>query len=240
LIRKNDPALTKVFELQLARALEHVKRSPWESEPRKDSKQVGIETESKGILSGIKWFMRNCGKNGIAFDFETTGLKPHRKRHRIVCASMSNGRRTFAFPISTQDKQTNPKVVQQFKEFLQSPCPKIAANLKFEESWSRAVLETRVNNWVWDTMVMQHLLDNRPNTTGLKFQVFVRYGVSDYNSKVEPYLRAKTGNDFNQIDKIPLSTLLTYCGLDSLYEYRLACDQRQEMSKLEGIQNQVS
>ena len=54
----------------------------------------------------------------------------------------------------------------------------------------------------------------------------------DYDSSVSKYLKGigKGANSFNRIDEAPLDDLLLYCGMDSLFERRLAKIQMKEMS----------
>ena len=122
------------------------------------------------------------------------------------------------------------KARQPFVDLLANPdIGKMAHNIKFEETWSVVRLRQPVKNWVWDSMLAAHVLDNRPGVTGLKFQTYVNFGVIDYDSEVAPYLKAPTkgGNDFNRIYELLKKPdgeekLLRYCGLDAIYEYRLA------------------
>ena len=111
-------------------------------------------------------------------------------------------------------------------ELLKSPVPKIGWNLKFEEWWTEAEFGFTVNNWIHDGMEATHVLDNRHNITGLKFQAFVQLGQDNYAKHIEPFLEAEGGNDLNQIDRIDLPDLLLYCGLDSLFERKISSMQR--------------
>lgn len=169
-----------------------------------------------------------------AFDFETTGLKPHAKGHRIVCASVAVNKNlvyTFMMPQSRVEREP-------FINFLSnSNIEKIAANIKFEDTWSKVRLKTEVKRWVWDTMLAGHLLDNRRGITGLKFQVYVNFGIIDYASEIEPYLKStdKNSNSMNRIYEFlnqpeGQEKLLTYCAYDSIYEYRLAMRQMDMMN----------
>jgi DNA polymerase len=169
----------------------------------------------------------------IAFDYETTGLKPHdTTKHFIPCMSVSDGAKTFAFMLPG-DSIGLAKV----RRMLKSKRGKIASNIKFEDTWSFNILGYRPNNWIWDTMLASHVLDNRPGICGLKFQSFVRFGVLGYDDEVSPFLKAtdnKNGNAVNRItDLIKTEAgrrkLLIYCGIDSLLEYRLAMAQMKEM-----------
>ncbi|HDN17637.1 MAG TPA: hypothetical protein ENF41_01130 [Candidatus Bathyarchaeota archaeon] len=188
-----------------------------------DEKCIECTTDVERIRRFLKE-LREC-KIFVAFDYETTGLKPHSKGHRVVCVSICTADNfCISFPITSSVRGI-------FKGFLRSEIPKEAQNIKFEDTWSRFYFREEVRNWVWDTMLASHVLDNRPGVTGLKFQVYVRFGVLGYDDKVAPYLssNSKDANAFNRIDKVPLNDLLLYCGLDSLYERRLAGLQMEEI-----------
>ena len=188
-----------------------------------DEKYVRCVTD----VSEIRRFLKvvRDGYDFVAFDYETTGLKPHARGHEVVCVSISTSNDySVSFPIRSAIKGS-------FKRFLRSSVPKVAQNIKFEDTWSRFYFREEVRNWKWDTMLASHVLDNRPGITGLKFQVYVRFGVIGYDDKVASYLssNSKDANAFNRIHKVPLNDLLLYCGLDSLYERRLAELQMKEI-----------
>ena len=72
-------------------------------------------------------------------------------------------------------------------------------------------------------MLAAHVLDNRPGTTGLKFQAFVLLGQKSYNDHIEPLLETKSKKThINRIHEIDMDDLLFYNGLDSLLEYKVA------------------
>jgi hypothetical protein len=79
-------------------------------------------------------------------------------------------------------------------------------------------------------MLAAHWMDNRPGITSIKFQTWVRYGVSDYDTEADPYKKSvgKGGNAFNKIAEMPLKPLLQYNALDCLFEFRCAEDQASE------------
>lgn len=190
------------------------------------------ETKKVEIVTDLSFLLELKGP--VAFDYETTGLKPHdTAKQRIVCMSVCNSEnKAYAF-LDPGSKERR----RQVRAFLRSDIPKIAQNMKFEHTWSYNLLNCEVNNWVWDTMLATHVLDNRPDITGLKFQVYAQFGVADYSSEVAPYLKSKearNGNAVNQIDRLIASEegrrkLLIYCGLDALFEYRLAMRQMEEL-----------
>jgi hypothetical protein len=167
----------------------------------------------------------------VAFDYETTGLKPHASGHRIVCVSVADTKNhAYVFMMPNTKSEREP-----FIKLLTNPAVgKIAQNMKYEHAWSMVRLRTEVKNWVWDTMLASHILDNRPGVTGLKFQTYVQFGVVDYASEVAPFLQSSEQNNGNAINNIQKlldrprgkRTLMEYCGLDAVYEYRLATRQR--------------
>jgi uracil-DNA glycosylase family 4 len=166
----------------------------------------------------------------IAFDYETTGLKPQGFGHRIVCCSIATSRNhvyVFMMPKTKEGKRP-------FKMILKNEgIRKVAQNIKFEDTWSAVRLHTEVQGWEWDTMQASHIFDNRPGISGLKFQVYVQFGIVDYASEVAPYLEStdlKNGNSLNRILELikkpgGKQKLLKYCGYDSINEFRLAEDQ---------------
>lgn len=171
--------------------------------------------------------------NEIAFDYETTGLKPHWDQQRIVCASVAgNDSHVYVFMIPDTRKKLRP-----FLDLLtDNTVGKMAHNMKFEDTWTQYRLNIEIKNWQWDSMLAAHLLDNRSGITGLKFQTYVNFGVPDYASDVTPYLRTKdkSGNGLNNIYKLleeedGPERLMKYCGLDSHYEYMLAKKQMKEL-----------
>ncbi|HDY87131.1 MAG TPA: hypothetical protein ENH82_03325, partial [bacterium] len=170
----------------------------------------------------------------VSLDYETTGIKPHAKGHRIICCSIATDKNhcfVFIMPKSRVERQP-------FIDLLANPdIGKMAHNMKFEETWSVVRLRQPIQNWVWDSMQAAHILDNRPGVTGLKFQVYVRFGVVDYSSEVELYLKSasKDGNAINHIYELlekpgGQEMLLEYCGWDAIWQYRLAMLQMSEMN----------
>jgi len=174
----------------------------------------------------------------IFFDYETTGLKPYRKGHEIICVSISTGPyNATAFPFFKDDEFRF-----LYQQVLQSEqIQKGAQNLKFEDTWTNVICGHEVSPWLFDTKTSAHILDNRPSTTGLKFRTYVDFGVTGYDDDVHPYISSpieeeeKYGcNGFNRMkeffEKNPEKVLL-YCGLDSMYEFREYEKQLVEIEK---------
>jgi hypothetical protein len=134
--------------------------------------------------------------------------------------------KAYAFPMQYVDRKLLKQVNQHKK------IKKIASQMVFEQTWCRQILKHTIRPWGWDTMLGSHILDNRSKICSIKFQAYVRYGVLDYSSHLEKFLKSdkkKGGNAFNTIDEAPLDELLLYCGIDSLLEYWCAMDQMEEI-----------
>lgn len=159
----------------------------------------------------------------LAYDYETDRLKPDHPDARIICCSVSDGETSIAFPM-------HGEVKYEMEEWLISPNKKLGWNAKFEHRWSRKVLGVTVKGWVWDGMLAAHVLDGRPQITGLKFQAFATLGVGSYNDEVGPYMKAKDGNSRNRLHELPIEKVLSYCAKDSLYEWHVSMKQMEVMS----------
>jgi hypothetical protein len=201
------------FRRHLEGALEVSPERPWSDVPRWED-DVTIITDSdlaaRRIASLTAW-------GGLsAFDYECTTLKPDGKGSRILSAAICwEGKRTIAFP-------WKGAVVEAMTEYLQSPHPKIAANMKFEDRWTRTQLGFPVNGWAWDTMINGHILDNRQGTKSLKFQAFVMLGMPDYDGHIHSYMDGGGSYSPNRLTHLELRPLLMYNGLDALLEYKVA------------------
>jgi DNA polymerase len=227
LYEKTPPSAEVLMMQDLKRALGKLK----EDVPVFKDEREMVEILHPGrAVKFLNWLERN--PRPTAFDYETTGLKPHREGHRIVCASIAWAR-DKAVAFSLEDERVRKAFVRYLKN---AKIFKIASNIKFEEVWSRVILGTKVRGWKWCTMNAAHVLDNRRGITSVKFQAAVRYGLLDYDSEISPFLKAtpeeeeKYGaNGFNTIDQADPEKLLLYCGIDSLLEFRVCMDQKREI-----------
>ncbi len=220
-IGKDDRARELIFDQDLERALRRAEKE-W---PRLKRPKIEV-IEDLEPLSRIRSGL-------VAFDYETTGIKPHAPGHRVVCAAVATGEdHCYAFMMPGTKKEREP-----WLRFLADPTVgKMAHNMKFEENWSAVRLRQPVAGWEWDSMLAAHILDNRSRVTGLKFQTYVRLGVVDYASEISPWLKSGT-NDGNAMNKIlelvetkkGREALLEYCALDAVYEYRIAMQQIDEI-----------
>ncbi len=157
----------------------------------------------------------------LAFDYETTGLKPYAKGHEIVCCAISY-KENYAevFEMTNKMKKLWVRILKN------KNIKKTAHNLKFEHQWGREILGVTTRGWKWDSMIAAHVLDNRKGITGLKFQAYINFGQSNYSSHIEKYLKSESGIGFNKIHEAPVEDLHKYCGMDALLQYKLAVKQR--------------
>jgi uracil-DNA glycosylase len=157
-----------------------------------------------------------------AFDYEATGLKPEWNVHQIYSMSIAwvedGDIKCIAFPTTLETHDA-------IRKFLVSPIRKVAANMKFEERWSHKKLGVRVRNWWWDTMLAAHWEDPNAGVTGLKFQAFARLGVPYFAGEVDTYFESDSNSVRNRINQVPIQSLLTYNGVDSVVELLLASIQ---------------
>lgn len=217
-----DPALVRIVKEHLRRAFALEDKRPPITPLAALQSQVAVVT----LPSAGRLLMRSLEEatGVLAFDYEATGLKPEDTRHRIVsCSFCLDGEQTFACPIDEKGLKILSRVLRNEKT------RKVASNLKFEERWTRTKLGHGVANWFWDTMLAAHVLDNRPGICSVKFQAYVRLGIPDYDSHIEPYLEGVGKTGFNRIHLIDPKELLLYNGMDSLLEYKVMAQQREEL-----------
>jgi len=218
------------FRKHVAAALKVANSRPWGPEGPPDyEKRCEVILDESAAVQKLVWFYdRVLQKNKpVAWDLETNGLKPDNDDMAVASCSVSDGKETFAFPW-TKRVQAGMKVL------LESPCPKIASNMKFEDRWARK-LGIKVRNWWHDTQLAAHVLDNRKAVTSIKFQAFVLLGQPDYDSTVKPFLESSEAGGYakNTVFRCDWPTLLRYNALDSLLEYEVARIQRKLLKATE-------
>lgn len=167
----------------------------------------------------------------IAFDFETTCLKPDAPDSRIVCASVCwEGQETIAFPWHGDARREMRRLLADQR------VGKICQNATMELRWTWAKERVEVANVVFDTMLGAHALNPREKqkerdagVTGLKFLAFAHLGQPIYNDHLDVFLASREDQKrvrgcyaHNRIAEIDTRQLLIYCSLDSLLEYELA------------------
>lgn len=230
LLHAKDPVLDLIFERHVAAAAEKAGEGrPWRAVPDYAS-EVAIHTNTAAAASVINHWMDKSVRR-VAFDFETTTLKPDGKHAQIyTCSVCFDGKSTIAFP-------WHGPVVEAMKRLLANPkITKIASNAKFEDRWTRAKLGVEVRGWASgsDTMLTAHAVENADRTrkiSSVKFQAFAHLGQPRWDRHVEPYLKSPkgSGNAPNRIKECDLQQLLVYNGLDSLLEYKVRKVQKRLM-----------
>jgi uracil-DNA glycosylase family 4 len=214
-IARSDGVAGVLWERHLKAAVQ-LEGKPWDTVPDFE-RDVTVELDDAKAAKALRWMIKQGGT--VAFDYETNRLKPDFDGARIVsCSVCWEGKRTIAYP-------WHGDAIEATRELLRSPLRKIASNMKFEDRWSRKILNTPVNRWWWDTMLMAHVIHNRPSFCSVKFQALVWLGQEKWNQHIEDHLSASDERGFNRIQEIELTDLLVYNGLDSLLEYHVAMKQ---------------
>lgn len=206
-----------MFERHVGAACE-LEGRPWDTVPDYKSKVriVYDPDEAARLIDAMA-----AGNKPVAFDIETSMVKPEHDDAFIHSASVSDGKLSVAFP-------WHGAAIEAMKRFVISDVPKIGYNTKFESRWVKRKLGVWVNNWVWDGMLAAHVLDNRPDICGLAFQEFVLLGHS-HKDEMSQWLRSEGSSTVNRIKEAPLDRILLYCGLDSLVEHKVAMKQAKQM-----------
>lgn len=191
---------------------------PWPDGPPDYQSHLVLEGNPSEAAVWVRGLMR-AGKP-LAFDFETTTLKPDGPHAAILCCSVSDGEVSVAFPWQGE-------AVKAVKELVQSNVPKFGANQPFEHRWCMAKLGCEVNNWDVDCVTGAHWEDCRGGICSVKFQAFVRFGVPDYDAHVEKFRKGKDerdGNSPNRLREVEPRLLWEYCATDSLLEHWIASE----------------
>ena len=162
------------------------------------------------------------GDAPVALDYETTGLDPWADGFRVLSLAVTNDpARGWCIPLDHPHAlwgEQRGRATELFREFLNSRCPKVIQNWQFEELVSRVAFGVGVNNVVRDTMVCEHVLDNRRGVCGQEFQEYVRYGAT-----------RKGATDRSRLAREWLDDLARYNVLDARYGLRWKRDQDAEL-----------
>lgn len=163
----------------------------------------------------------------VAVDYETPSLKPETPGYAIYAAGLSNEPGVGYGFLMTE------RLRIELKRLLESPVPKVAHNVKFEHRWARSSLGADTGPWLMDTMLCAHQEDNRKGYSGLKFQLFCKYGLPDYSVTVDSYLKSDKrskvllgSNAQNRVTQAPVRDLLKYVATDAAGTLLLANDFR--------------
>ena len=223
-LSKNSDLIDGIFKEDIQRAMS-LRYTPLPAPIEPD-----IQYVEKDVGDRIRDFVYEDGTKVIAFDYETTGIKPHAEGHRIVCAAVARNEREVMVAMFPRDNRS--RELAGFREVMQDErIGKIAHNMKFEHTWTKYALGVEVRGWDWDSMLATHILDNRRRVTGLKFQTYVNFGIVDYNANVGGYFKTDNSNSINSLDRLirterGRTELMKYCARDAVFTYNLAEDQK--------------
>ena len=190
---------------------------------RDDDSKVHIVKDINKAIEYLTTLASVKDKIVMAFDYETTGRKPHRDCHKIYTVAISDGNESWAFPFFDNFEFRN-----LFEKVMTSDnISWVAHNAKFEWAWTKEKLGYFPKHLEADTMLGAHI-ENSHKRVGLKPLTYLKFGVAGYEETVAPYLQAtkyeeeKYGaNARNLIESAPIDEILYYNALDPLYTHNL-------------------
>jgi DNA polymerase I-like protein with 3'-5' exonuclease and polymerase domains len=158
----------------------------------------------------------------VGFDYETTGLKPQREGHKIICAAVAWGPPGKVHAYSGKFYAGDPEFMAEWVRVVTDPeIGKTAHQSQFEDMWTKVLGGGHwVQGWRADTCLDAHIVNNEAPTS-LKFLAYTEFGILGYDHEVDPYIgsKEKGGNEFNRMEeffkKWP-TKMLTYCGMDAI------------------------
>jgi len=178
-------------------------------------------------IAELEQLLTKLGKGDaeVAFDFEATGLDPWADGFKTLSFAITdNPTHAWGIPLDHPHAVWGGKIAvvwDLLRWFIaDSKCPKVIQNWQYEELVARVHLGVEgFRNVVCDTMVREHVLDNRRGVCGQAFQEYVRYGITGHKGSVNvTNLRAEYLDD-----------LLRYNCLDVRYGLQWKRDQDAEM-----------
>jgi uracil-DNA glycosylase family 4 len=215
---ETDPIINSVFDRDLDFAVKCLSKPKFEHKNPLD--YVVPLTKADEVINMLEIILEEKPEY-LAFDYETTGLKPYNKGHKIVCISACDSDDyAFSFPylhdLHKWEKKDFEQITKLWRSILLSKeIKKICHNGKFERIWSRKFFCDPVNI-IWCSMNAAHIIDAREKYTSLKFQSYLHFGVEDYSKSLSKYLETSDIKGFNKIMQAPFTELLTYSATDSL------------------------
>lgn len=211
-----------VFDNQLNETLSHINdEPPVLTNEYKDNVEVLLYVDE--VIDKLEHIYHNA--KYVTFDYETTGLKPYNKGHKILTIGTSGLDRFYqkvspsiAFPFQYQNhfnKKEKQGIYKIWKAILtDSKIGKVAHHLKFENLWTTQILKFNIKNWHFCTMMGSYVFDERKGAQGLKFVSFCKWGIPDYDKSVSNHIKAKDSNSFNRLEEVKIDTLCLYNGID--------------------------
>jgi len=157
----------------------------------------------------------------IAFDLETIGLNPFDSATKgdVLCVAWS-GKDNEAYVTTNVDSFLS--AVDKKHQSRGGPVTLVAHNAKFDLLWLGMAYKWWYSgqkksgeSLVYDTMTMQHLVDENLPSKGLKYLSSIHTGYGDYSKGVTPYL---TKGQMKLLDK---PDLLRYCAFDASATFKI-------------------
>ena len=170
-------------------------------------------------------------KNVVSYDYETTALTPWEAEADLLSISITDDVESAVFiplklhwddgkEIFTEEEQK--KIIGVWQSFLSSNTPKAVQNVNMEEIWNRVFLHQPMNNYVHDTMIAAHVINNTRYTTSLGFQAYEMTG-HEYKKTV----------DVKKLLSEPLKNVCNYTGWDVRYTL-MACYRQRKILEERG------
>lgn len=157
-----------------------------------------------------------------AIDYETNTVDVFREEIDLLSIAFSTDPSEGVFlPLTFKNLWSEDELLEIFAllvEFLESDCEKIIQNSDYERNVSKIALGAEINGPVWDTMIVNHILDERKDINGMEFMIFKRWGI-EYKGKVE----------HNKMQYMSMETMAEYNCLDSRYELAEYLAQKLEL-----------
>jgi uracil-DNA glycosylase family 4 len=242
----------RMFDLDLKRAFAMIPTLPAAHVHTLEEAMTGIEciydcTEED--VTYIEDFLAWAGEQPTAgYDYETNGLRPYAEGTKLLSVAISSAGKTLSFPLEHPGAKWTPdqleRVYLALIVFLQSRAVrKRVHNLAFELEWTGVKLGReliRAGRWD-DTMSQAFILDQRVGGKagnrddddgvmecfGLGFLTQLYFGVD---------IKTWTPIDKDNMERVPLRTLLPYNGMDAKYHDLLGAAQERAL-KAERLWN---
>ena len=231
---EKDPVTNGAFDRDLDFAVSCLKKQPFQ---HKNHLDCVFPLRSYNDVTDILEVILQEKPEWFAFDYETTGLKPYNKGHKIACISGSDNE-DYAFSFLYEHTKY-PWSAVQFKRItelwtkilLDPDIKKSSHNQKFEEIWGRVMFCIKqVANFLHCSMNAAHIIASQRHTN-LKWQTYTNFGIDDYSKSIKKYLENTDEKGFNKVMEAPVNELLLYSAMDSLFTNWLTREQRKFFEK---------